>query len=647
MAFRLSRRKNFAGHGQQLWPAFALLAAVVMLPAAGVFWFMNQAMQNEQLAMHQRLSDLYQSQIQVAAERIQNAWVRQSEIIAETIRRHPAAESFGLLVTGGHVDSVLLYRSGELTYPESSAFPVLSAELQTPNWLEARKLEFAKNNPGAAAEAYAGIARQSSRTQETALAWMADARCLNKAGKPPRAIDVLVHTLGESRYRDIQDMQGRSIQLNATLFALQLMKGPGHPLFRQTAASLAKQLSDYQSTSIPSSQRRFLMEQLHSTWPDSFSQFPTYAAEEVAAGFSRIFPNQLSTGRIQPTGTKDLWAYTPTDRSYIALFNQSRLLSFMSSAMGAPKPADGIRLVPTPPGARSTGVQSGKIGDLFPSWELALYLDGTDPFQSAARQRTALYVWMGILMAGGILVLSILLVAYLQRQMRLTRLKNDLIATVSHELKTPLASMRLLVDTLRNGHSHDSQLVHEYLEMIARENARLSSLIEGFLTFSRMERNKAKFEREIVQAKEVVEAAVGALGNRLRSPDCKFSLDMAPAMPPILGDRDALTTVFVNLLDNALKYTGEHKEIQIRGFAENGSLCFEVRDNGIGFPRSAAKKIFDRFYQVDHSLSRQTGGCGLGLSIVQFIVSAHNGSVSAKGEPGQGSTFTVQLPAGG
>ena len=248
-------------------------------------------------------------------------------------------------------------------------------------------------------------------------------------------------------------------------------------------------------------------------------------------------------------------------------------------------------------------------------------------------------------MTAGIVLLSILMAAYLRRQIRLTRLKNDLIATVSHELKTPLASMRLLVDTLRDGHYQDTQLVQEYLQMISKENARLSNLIEEFLTFSRMERNKAKFDRSILDTDEVVHAALESVGDRLQAPNCHLQLELAPKLPNIIGDRDALVTVLVNLLDNALKYSGEEKRIHLRGFVSNGHVTLEVQDNGIGFPRSAAKKIFDRFYQVDRTLSRRAGGCGLGLSIVKFIIAAHNGSVTAKSQPGKGSTFTIQLPA--
>lgn len=644
MIFHRMRGTTNAGPGQRLWPAFVMLTAVVALPTAGVFWFMNLAMQNEQLAMRQRLTELYLSQLQIASEQIQASWRNKFNLLINAGRHNSIPEAFASLVKAGHVDSVLIYQKGRLIYPKSVAFPKISAEPQTPLWLEARRLEYGKNAPKAAAEAYAKIARQSTGSQETALALMAQARCLNKANQQPEAIEVLVHTLGGSRYRNVADGQGRSISVNALLFALQLMKKPSHPSFQKSAATLFERLNDYRDPSISSAQRRFLMEQLRSLWPDC-PQSPTFAAEELAAEFAGTASEQLKSGQMQPTRIKNIWAYQTPDRSLIALFSQNHIMDFMNSAITAQKPVSGIRLLTIPPGAADSSYRSESIGDAFPSWKLALYLEGEDPFQSAAKQKIATYVWIGILMTAGIAVISVLLAGYLQRQVRLTRLKNDLIATVSHELKTPLASMRLLVDTLRDGHYQDAQLLQEYLQMIAKENARLSSLIEGFLTFSRMERNKAKFEQEVVHTDEVVRAALEAVGNRLQAPGCRLDLDLAPEMPPVIGDRDALITVFVNLLDNAIKYTGENKEIRIRGSASNGNVCFEVQDNGIGFPRSAAKKIFDRFYQVDRTLSRRTGGCGLGLSIVQFIIAAHHGSVTAISQPGKGSVFTVQLPA--
>ena len=386
------------------------------------------------------------------------------------------------------------------------------------------------------------------------------------------------------------------------------------------------------------------MQQLQSLWPDC-PEFPTLAAEDLASEFENAVSEKLKAGQIQPSNIKNVWAYGTPDGSLIVLFRQENLIKSLNSALANQEPIPGVQLSVQPPGISGSSYLKEAIGDAFPSWNLVLNLDGRNPFHAAAKQRVAIYAWTGILMTAGIAMISLLLAEYLRRQVRLTRLKNDLIATVSHELKTPLASMRLLVDTLRDGKYADAQLTQEYLQMIAKENARLSSLIEGFLTFSRMERNKAKFEQEIVQIRDVVEAAMEAVGNRLQAPGCHLELNLAPEIPPVIGDRDALVTVLVNLLDNALKYTGDAKEIRLQAHAADGSVWVEVQDNGIGFPRSASRKIFERFYQVDQTLSRRTGGCGLGLSIVQFIVAAHKGSVTAKSQPGKGSAFTVVLPA--
>jgi signal transduction histidine kinase len=633
---------TYAGHGQRLWPAFAMLTAVVVLPTAGLFWFMNQAMQNEQLAMRQRLTEIYRAQLQTTAERIQESWRNKFALLTNTVQNNSLSEAFASLVKAGHVDSILIYQKGRLIYPKFDAIPRISAEPQTSLWLEARTLEYEKNAPKAAAEAYKKIVRESTDVQEAALALTAQARCLNKAKRQPEAIEVLV-TLAGARYWDAVDVQARSISLNALLFALQLMKESSHPSFQPTAALFFEQLNDYRDPTISSSQRLFLFEQLRALWPDCPGS-PAFAAEALAAAFEKPESDRLNPGQMQPTRIHQIWAYQASDQSLIALFRQEQLMTFMDAAIADQKSISGIRFSVIPPGVADTSYRSEKIGNAFPSWKLALYLEGEDPFKLAARQKTTTYVWIGILMTAGITVISIILAGYLQRQVRLTRLKNDLIATVSHELKTPLASMRLLVDTLRDGHCQDVQLVQDYLQLISKENARLSSLIEGFLTFSRMERNKAKFEQEIVNTDEVIHAALEAVGSRLQAPGRRLELDLAPEMPPVIGDRDALITVFVNLLDNALKYTGENKEIRLRGFVANGNICFEVQDNGIGFPRSAAKKIFDRFYQVDRTLTSGAGGCGLGLSIVKFIVTAHSGSITANGQPGKGSTFTVQLP---
>jgi signal transduction histidine kinase len=204
--------------------------------------------------------------------------------------------------------------------------------------------------------------------------------------------------------------------------------------------------------------------------------------------------------------------------------------------------------------------------------------------------------------------------------------------------------MRLLVDTLLNSPVLHEETARQYLQLIARENLRLSRLIDNFLAFSRMERNKQAFDFSEAAPKDIVAAAAAAVRERFNSPECRFEAQAAPDLPPVRADAGALVTALLNLLDNAYKYSGDQKEILLRAASENGQVTFAVRDNGIGVPPGETRRIFRRFYQVDQRLARTGGGCGLGLSIVQFIVTAHHGTVRVESEPSRGSTFIISLP---
>jgi signal transduction histidine kinase len=169
-------------------------------------------------------------------------------------------------------------------------------------------------------------------------------------------------------------------------------------------------------------------------------------------------------------------------------------------------------------------------------------------------------------------------------------------------------------------------------------------LIDNFLTFSRMERNKHAFEFTETSPQAIVQAAVQAMGERLEPPACEFRLELSPDLPKIHADPDTLTTALINLLDNAWKYTPDRKQITLKVTANNGLVDFAVTDNGVGISRTATKKIFQRFYQVDRRLSRSTGGCGLGLSIVKYIADGHEGTIQVDSRPGSGSTFVLRVP---
>ena len=292
-----------------------------------------------------------------------------------------------------------------------------------------------------------------------------------------------------------------------------------------------------------------------------------------------------------------------------------------------------------------TAFLTSPLGKLFPSWNVEIHFKDIDIFETTADKQKVVYLWTGLLAIAVMIAAGLLATKVVGKQIRINKLKNDFIATVSHELKTPLASMRVLVDTLLEGSYRNQQQVTEYLQLVSKENERLTGLIDNFLTFSRMERNKQAFEMARTSPAAIARDAAEAVKTKFSVGQCRFDVNIREDLPQVTADRDAMVTVLVNLLDNAYKYSYDNKQIELRVSSENSLVCFYVSDKGPGMSRRAARKIFNRFYQADRSLSRHAEGCGLGLSIAKFIVDAHKGTISVESKVGKGSTFTVKLPA--
>lgn len=491
------------------------------------------------------------------------------------------------------------------------------------------QLEHRRRDFRAAERLYAALAADATNVNQKARALQAQARCLVQAGAKQDAIRLITERLSGEQYGQALDPQGRLIAANAELMILELVGDTNATAFRTTAERLKRRLMDYDNTALAAPQRRFLMKQLQRI---SGAEFPTLAAEELAAAFC---------DRAPVAGT---WPLTTPNRRVTAILAEEKLLSHVV-AIARDSGIDG-EITLLPPGKESPAdLVSIDLGDPLPGWRMALLPGDSVRIDAMIRHRTAIYVCQGVLLVTIVGVLTFLAVRVVQRQTALARLKNDLAATVSHELKTPLASMRVLVDTLLNSDKLDEQTTREYLQLIAQENQRLSRLIQNFLTFSRMERKRHTFLLSPLPASEIIDAAVDAVRGRFQAPGCSFEAQVDPDLPIVMCDRDALAAALINLLDNAWKYSGDIKHIVLRARSESGKVIFSVQDNGIGIARSDSKRIFQSFYQIDQRLSRAESGCGLGLSIVQFITTAHDGDVSVESEPGRGSTFTICLPA--
>jgi two-component system phosphate regulon sensor histidine kinase PhoR len=226
---------------------------------------------------------------------------------------------------------------------------------------------------------------------------------------------------------------------------------------------------------------------------------------------------------------------------------------------------------------------------------------------------------------------------------RLERLRQEFVANVSHELKTPLSVIKVCAETLLDGAMDDAEHRVRFLERIARQADRLHALILDLLSLARIESGAELFAYGPVTLHAVASACVER--NRPRAEARGQSLVvLGQEGGRIWADEEAVEQILDNLLDNAVKYTPDGGRIEVRLFRTAGLGCFEVADTGIGIPEADLPRIFERFYRVDKARSREMGGTGLGLSIVKHLVQSMHGTVSATSQLDKGTTFRVCLP---
>ncbi len=620
-----------AGQDRSTWLVLLFLLLGVVAPTACVLWFMNDAATSQAESARQSVTEAYRGQLRLIRDRVDSYWETRATALAE---QAGTPEDFSRMVKGGLADSlVYLHADGSPAYPSTAQAPSADPAADRTDWRIAQTLEEREHNIPGAIGAYAGIARLEPEASLAARAAQAHIRNLLRFGNRDAATAAILEYFAGGRLASATDLQGRIIAADEHLLALRLLaRGDGRrPAVLQRLIGF---LNDYRFP-IPSVQRLFLMDEVLATGvkPETF---PTYAAERLAAQLLEAEPVRPGAG-LESTRVPDLWKLTAKGGRMVLLLRSASVMNSMRTWLKEP----GFEVFPPAIKPRNEAIAAGPM---LPGWQVAFTSQNDRLMEAASRRRTA-YLWVGYVVVASMIIAGLLLGQTLRRQFRLARLKTDLVAAVSHELKTPLASMRLLVDSLLEDAELDPQKTRDYLALVAGENLRLTRLIENFLTFSRIERNRQRFEFTEAQPASIVQSAAGAVQERFQQAGCHFVVAADSSLPPIQADADALATVLVNLLDNAYKYTSGEKHIALRAFYESGSVVFAVADNGIGIPPREHKRIFRKFYQVDQRLARETGGCGLGLSIVDHIVRAHGGHVGVKSQPGEGSTFSVSLPS--
>ncbi|MDD5064552.1 MAG: HAMP domain-containing sensor histidine kinase [Phycisphaerae bacterium] len=650
-----------------------LLAVAVILPTVGLLWFIIQVVNNERLAVRQKLTTIYKERLEKTLHQTDARLSKYYELLdSKEIQTHPYQKK-SLAI--GHVAGFIVYDAdGRRVYPLVSS-EIDSAIESSAEFKDAWELEFVEHHFAQAAEIYDRKAAYADDSVRLA-ALIGKSRCLAKLEKPDEAIaackEVAFSPLEKTADPTVLVLIG-----NARLLLLNLTRdNPAYnELFKQTLQQLASMLYSVNNAgfALPADHNLFLAQSLvgiarSKNLPDNEKNFklPDFerliAIEELSIRVSETFPQADTLENVKENKLKYLplegrvlyGIYHKTNGiSVLALLSAENIVSIFANVGTEFRDSDVVYRIVDESGRFVAGADKLEdepfvavaLGQDFPGWKIALAFKAGDVFEKAASRHIAVYVWTGVLVIVLILLAGGFAAQAVRKQIKLNKLKNDFIATVSHELKTPLASIRLLVDTLLEGNYKDQQQVTDYFHLVSKENERLTRLVDNFLSFSRMERNKQTFAMTWVNPADIARDAAEAIKTKFNAGRCDFQTQIADNLPDVFADHDVMVTAVVNLLENSYKYSYDDKKIELKVFSEDNFVCFSVKDNGIGLNRRQIKKIFDRFYQADTSLARRAEGTGLGLSIVKFIVDAHKGTISVDSEPGKGSTFTIRLAA--
>ncbi len=254
-------------------------------------------------------------------------------------------------------------------------------------------------------------------------------------------------------------------------------------------------------------------------------------------------------------------------------------------------------------------------------------------------------IMVSILLVGITLLSFILLQRNLNRQQKLTELKNDFISNITHELKTPIATVSVAIEAMKNFNALDNpERAKEYLDISGNELQRLSLLVDKVLRISMFEKKEIELKQEWFDIRALADEIVASMRLQFEKYQAKVNVDSSSNPMNIFADKMHMTSVLYNLLDNALKYSKANPSIQVKISEVPGYWTIAVTDNGTGIPAEYKDKIFDKFFRVPTGDKHNVKGYGLGLSYVAHVVQRHNGSISVESQPQVGSEFIVKIP---
>lgn len=329
-----------------------------------------------------------------------------------------------------------------------------------------------------------------------------------------------------------------------------------------------------------------------------------------------------------------------------------------------PSPAASATAPPAPPRTSRVNVidEEGRIihgpplrtgeftvGVRFPTtlynWRVQVSPQASEEIASRVENRRLLEITMVALSAIVIVIFAVAIILVSEKERRISTLKSEFVANVSHELKTPLALVRMFAEMLQSGRVSTDAKRKEYLDIIVRESERLSALIENVLDFARLERGRGSYEFVEGDVGDAVMRAANVYRYRSERENVRLVIDVAPDLPPAEIDERAIGLAVTNLVDNALKYAPGTEQILVRARANDESVVVDVVDRGPGVPEVDRERIFERFIRLASRGDAQVRGSGIGLALVKHIAESHGGRAWVTESPGgTGSTFSFSIP---
>jgi len=564
-------------------------------------------------------------------------------------------------------------------------------------WKRAEAAEFRLNDPSQAAALYHDLAARTADPALDALLLNRLARCYTKSGQHEKALAAYRRQLQIG----LPDLASEGIPLEITALYqtgnihfqrgqkaeaagafLNLYQGlldARWPLTRDQFASFRKLAEDRFRTAVGE-----LDAALRADWDGRLQDLKKIEGERLAkTGIlekvrGRIIPRmRLEASEMDADSGRFLRIAEPTDSglllaSFLPLDTDTMLGLLLDPqalagglfppSSGKPEPEEGwsVAIVDesgkvlvgqglvSPEAPEKSGepqlVFTGAFTDSFPPWAIDIYRSGAGAAERQFRLRRTIYVLSLAAVIAALFFGGFLAIRSTAKELKLAKLKSDFTATVSHEFRTPLTSIRYMAELLQRGRVRDEARKQQYYETITGESERLSRLVENLLDFSKIEAGMKEYRMEETDIAALAADVAGRFRQQAAFKDFTLETEIEDGLPVIPADKDSLARAVLNLLDNAVKYSGQNPRVVLRAWSGEDAVHLQVEDHGIGISKPEQKKIFEKFYRSESALGSDVKGSGIGLPLVEHVVRAHGGKIVLESEPGKGTRLTIRLP---